>query len=103
MPTVSEIMQTMEYGPSVEDSSAVRDWLKAHAVFGHFINGSFTAPGQTFVTADPATGAALAQVSQGSADDVDAAVRAARKAQPKWAALSGHERAQYLYAIARTI
>ena len=103
MPTVSEIMQTMEYGPSVEDSSAVRDWLKAHPSFGHFINGAFTAPGRTFPSVNPATGEDLAQISQGSAEDVDAAVRAARKAQPKWAALPGHERAKFLYAIARTI
>lgn len=103
MPTVSEIMQTMEYGPSVEDSSAVRDWLKAHPSFGHFINGAFTAPGRTFPSVNPATGEDLVQITQGTAEDVDAAVKAARKAQPKWAALPGHERAKFLYAIARTI
>ncbi len=103
MPTVSEIMQTMEYGPSVEDSGAVRDWLKAHPSFGHFINGAFTAPGRTFPSVNPATGEDLAQITQGTAEDVDAAVRAARKAQPKWAALPGHDRAKFLYAIARTI
>ncbi|MFD1796377.1 aldehyde dehydrogenase family protein [Paracoccus aurantiacus] len=103
MPTVSEIMQTMEYGPSVEDSSAVRHWLKANPKFGHFINGSFTKPGEGFDTSDPATGTVLARISQGTAEDVDAAVKAARRAQPKWAGLPGHERAKYLYAIARTI
>ncbi|MFV0491221.1 MAG: aldehyde dehydrogenase family protein, partial [Pseudorhodobacter sp.] len=35
--------------------------------------------------------------------DVDAAVKAARAAQGKWAALSGHERAKHLYALARHI
>ena len=34
---------------------------------------------------------------------MDAAVEAARKAGPKWAALSGHARARYLYAIARHV
>src|ERR1700681_4434091 len=29
--------------------------------------------------------------------------RGARKAQPKWAALSGHTRARHLYAIARLV
>ena len=41
--------------------------------------------------------------AQGSAADVDAAVAAARKAQGKWAALSGHERAKHLYALARHV
>ncbi|WBU65691.1 aldehyde dehydrogenase family protein [Paracoccus aerodenitrificans] len=96
-------MQTMDYGPSVEESSAVRDWLAKRERFGHFINGSFTDAGRGFVTTDPASGETLAQITQGTAEDVAAAVKAARKAQPKWAKLSGHERAQYLYAIARTI
>ncbi|WBU54596.1 aldehyde dehydrogenase family protein [Paracoccus sp. SCSIO 75233] len=103
MPTVSEIMETMEYGPSVEDSTAVRDWLAKRERFGHFIDGSFTNAGRGFVTTDPATGETLAQISQGTGEDVSTAVKAARKAQPKWAKLGGHERARYLYAIARTI
>ena len=103
MPTVSEIMDTMDYGPSVEDNGAVRDWLKQHERFGHFIDGNFTPAGRGFVTSDPATGETLAQISQGTAEDVAAAVKAARKAQPKWAKLTGYERASYLYAIARVI
>ena len=103
MSQVSEIMQTMEYGPSVEDSAAVRDWLSRRGRFGHFINGSFTKPGETFETRDPATGEVLAHVTQGSAADVAAAVKAARKAQKGWAALSGTERARYLYALARHV
>ena len=52
---------------------------------------------------NPATGERIARVTQGSPADVDAAVAAARKAQPKWAALSGHERARHLYALARHV
>ena len=103
MSRVSEIMETMEYGPSVEDSSAVREWLTTNGPFGHFIGGKFTKPGASFATRDPSTGDVLAQVSQGSADDVADAVRAARKAQRGWARLSGSERARYLYAIARHV
>ncbi|MBU3028550.1 aldehyde dehydrogenase family protein [Paracoccus marinaquae] len=103
MSSVSKIMESMEYGPSVEDSGAVRDWLAGRGSFGHFIGGKFIKPGQTFVTSDPSTGEALAQVTQGTADDVAAAVRAARKAQTGWAKLSGGERARYLYAIARHV
>src|SRR6202011_3894776 len=45
----------------------------------------------------------LAQVGQGTAEDVDAAVRAARGAFPAWSATPGHVRARYLYALARQI
>ncbi|GHG16080.1 aldehyde dehydrogenase family protein [Paracoccus aerius] len=103
MTSVSELMKTMEYGPSVEDSAAVRDWLARRDAFGHFIGGSFTEPGQLFDSRDPATGEVLAQVSQGTVDDVAAAVAAARQAQPGWAALTGTQRARYLYALARHI
>ncbi|MTH64683.1 aldehyde dehydrogenase family protein [Paracoccus shanxieyensis] len=102
MRQVSDIMASMEYGPSVEDSAAVRDWLKGRS-FGHFIAGRFTKPGQTFASRDPSSGEDLAQVSQGTARDVAKAVRAARRAQRGWGAMPGHDRARFLYAIARTI
>ncbi|MTE00933.1 aldehyde dehydrogenase family protein [Paracoccus sp. YIM 132242] len=103
MTSVSELMETMEYGPSVEDSAAARDWLARRGAFGHFIGGVFTEPGALFDTRDPATGEVLAQVTQGTAEDVAAAVAAARQAQPGWAALSGTQRARYLYALARHV
>ncbi|WP_026379797.1 aldehyde dehydrogenase family protein [Afifella pfennigii] len=106
MTAVKEIFQTMEYGPAPEADAAVRDWLAAHeAGFGHFIGGRFLAPqeGGAFETLSPVNGAALARVAQGSAADIDAAVAAAKKALAKWAGLSGHVRARYLYAVARLI
>src|SRR5207302_5960436 len=45
----------------------------------------------------------LARVAQGSVEDVDAAVQAARAAFPAWSATPGHVRARYLYALARQI
>ena len=91
--TIKEIFASMDYGPAPEDSAIVRDWLTRHeAGFGHFIDGTFTAPGQTFKVTNSATGKAIANVTQGTEADVDAAVKAARSAQPKWAALAGHER-----------
>ena len=82
MTSVSELMETMEYGPSVEDSTAVRDWLARRGAFGHFIGGRFTEPGTLFDSRDPATGEVLAQATQGTADDIAMAVAAARQAQP---------------------
>ena len=106
MPSVTEILATMDYGPAPESADAVRVWLAAHAAgFGHFIDGAFTTPhaGQTFETRDPARNEPLATVAQGSAADIDAAVAAARAALPGWSATPGHIRARHLYAIARTI
>lgn len=103
MPSVKEILETMDYGPSPEAAGEVFAWLKARARFGHFINGAFTAPGECFTSTNPATGEALAEVTQGGADDVQKAVAAARAGAPGWAALPGHERAKHLYALARLL
>ena len=104
MPSVTEILDTMDYGPAPEANAHVLDWLKLHEKgFGHFINGGFTKPAKLFDVANPASGQTLARVSQGSAADVDAAVKAAGKAFGPWSKLSGHARAKYLYAIARTV
>ena len=104
MGKIADILKTMSYGPAPEASDAVRGWLASHeAGFGHFIAGAFTPAGETFDVNDPATGARLARVTQGSAADIDAAVAAARAAQPAWAALPGHERARCLYALARLV
>jgi aldehyde dehydrogenase (NAD+) len=102
--TIKDIFDRMDYGPAPEGNAEAKAWLAKHgATFGHFIDGQFTAPGQTFATKNPANGTDLAQVTQGSAADIDAAVTAARRAQPKWARLPGHARAKYLYALARLI
>jgi aldehyde dehydrogenase (NAD+) len=104
MTSVREIFDTMEYGPAPEGDAAARDWLARHdARFGHFIAGGWTKPAGLFDVANPATGARIAQVSQGTKKDVDSAVRAARKALPAWQSLGGHGRARYLYALARTV
>ncbi|HXT08399.1 MAG TPA: aldehyde dehydrogenase family protein [Roseiarcus sp.] len=102
MGKITDILKTMEYGPSPEASDAVRGWLASHEQgFGHFIGGHFTAPGDLFEVRDPSTATQIAGVTQGTGADIDAAVAAARAAQPGWAALPGHQRAKYLYALAR--
>ena len=104
MNVVTDILKSMEYGPAPEDSAIVKDWLKKHRKgLGHFIDGVFTPPSNLFDVANPASGEIIARVSQGTAKDIDQAVAAARRAQPKWAALPGHERAKCLYALARHV
>ena len=101
---IAKIFDSMSYGPAPESDGEARAWLARHqSRFGHFINGRFVAGQSYFESREPATGAVLARVAQGSVPDVAAAVRAARSAQPAWAALSGHQRARYLYAIARAV
>ena len=105
MSTVEKFV-SLEYGPAPEDPKEAVLWLDRHQRrFRHFINGAWQAPaaGQYFDTNDPSTGSKLASVAQGSTADVDAAVRAARTAQPKWQALTPHARARYLYAVARLV
>jgi aldehyde dehydrogenase (NAD+) len=106
MSKVAEIFETMEYGPAPESSERANAWLDEHGrAFGHYVGGAFTDPdaGESFETANPATGVAMARVRQGSAEDVDEAVRAARAAQPGWWGLGPDGRARYLYALARRI
>jgi aldehyde dehydrogenase (NAD+) len=104
--SIAEKFATMEYGPAPEDPKEATLWLERHSrCFGLFIGGAWADPsaGQYFDTLDPSTGEKLASVAQGSAADIDAAVKAARAASPKWRALSPHARARYLYALARLV
>jgi aldehyde dehydrogenase (NAD+) len=104
--SVVEKFMSMEYGPAPEDPKEALGWLDRHERrLGHFINGKWHAPSdsQYFDTTDPSTGEPLASVAQGSAADVDAAVKAARAALPAWQSLSGHARARHLYALARLV
>ncbi|MBW0448698.1 aldehyde dehydrogenase family protein [bacterium M00.F.Ca.ET.228.01.1.1] len=104
--SVAEYFSSMEYGPASEDDQPARAWLAQHdARFGHFIGGAWHAPasGARFVSHAPASGERLAEIAQGDAADIDAAVAAARAAQPGWAALGGAARARHLYALARMV
>jgi len=104
--SVAEYFSSMEYGPAPEDDQPARAWLAQHeARFGHFIGGAWRAPeaGERFVSHAPASGERLADIAQGDAADIDAAVAAARAAQPGWFALGGAGRARHLYALARMV
>ena len=104
--SIAEKFVSMEYGPAPEDPKEAQAWLERHGHrFGHFINGAWQAPaaGAYFDTLDPSNGEKLASVAQGSSGDIDAAVRSARAAFPKWRALTPHVRARYLYALARLV
>ena len=69
----------------------------------HLIDGKEvpSASGRTFASIDPSTGQEIAQVAFGEAEDVDAAVRAARGAYERriWAGLAPGERARIMRRI----
>ena len=52
---------------------------------------------------DPATGEIVGRTGEGSPADIDAAVAAARKAQPAWAARTSQERSELLGKAADAI
>jgi len=69
-----------------------------------FINGEFveSASGKTFDTPNPATGETLATVYEGGPEDIDRAVKAARKAfdEGKWSKMSAAARSRLMYKLA---
>jgi aldehyde dehydrogenase (NAD+) len=104
MNSIVEKFYSMEYGPAPEDTKEVDVWLADHKrAFGHYIDGKWTKPANVFATTNPSSGEKIADISNGTEADVDAAVKAARKALAPWQALTGHQRARYLYAFARQV
>jgi len=69
----------------------------------HFIDGKRVASKQTFEVCSPIDGKHLADVSAGGASEIDAAVAAARRAFPKWAALGPDGRHRVLKKFAQAI
>jgi len=90
----------LDYAPAPESTAMVNLADR----YGHFIGGEFVPArsGRTFTTISPSTGEPLAEVADGSAEDVDRAVVAARSAfEDHWRDTAGRVRARYLYRIAR--
>jgi aldehyde dehydrogenase (NAD+) len=80
--------------------------FKLKDTYDLFINGKFVAPksGKYFDTINPANEKVLAKVAEANEEDIDSAVKAARKAYDTvWSKLSGKERGKYIYRIARII
>ncbi|MGX1758526.1 aldehyde dehydrogenase family protein [Streptomyces lydicus] len=92
---------TFDYAPAPESRSVV----DIAPSYGLFLDGEFVpaSDGKVFKTVSPSSEEVLSEVAQASAEDVDRAVKAARKAFEKWSALPGAERAKYLFRIARIV
>ncbi len=89
-----------EYAAAPESRTIVNIKSK----YGHFIDGKFVAGSKHFPTINPATEEILSHVAKAGKTEVDAAVKAARKAYlSTWSKMSGKERGKYLYRIARIL
>ena len=104
--SITALFQSTPYGPAPESAQPALAWLEAHhRSFGHFIAGRWTPPDpqRQFETVNPANGQPLARVTQADAEEVNAAVAAAREAFTAWSQTPGHVRARYLSAMARLL
>ncbi|HEX7828468.1 MAG TPA: aldehyde dehydrogenase family protein [Thermoanaerobaculia bacterium] len=91
-----------EYAPSLEAT----DHVKIAARHNLFIGGKFVEPHSKkwFETINPATEERISEVADADAEDVDRAVKEARRAYDKtWRKISASERSKYIYRIARLI
>jgi aldehyde dehydrogenase (NAD+) len=91
-----------EYAPAPER----RDIVDIATSYGLFVDGKFVdgADGRTFKTISPASEEVLAEITEAGEADVDAAVKAARRAYDRvWSKTSGRDRGKYLYRIARIL
>ncbi|HEU5266455.1 MAG TPA: aldehyde dehydrogenase family protein [Jatrophihabitans sp.] len=92
---------TFEYAPAPES----RDIARLRPSYQIFVGGQFRdGSGEAIKTINPADEQPLAEVAEAGPQDVDDAVRAARKAYDgAWSKLTGAERGKYLFRIARAI
>ena len=89
---------SFDYAPAPESRAIVSIKPK----YGHFIAGKFVAGSKHFPTINPATEEVLSHIALAGKAEVDAAVKAARKAYTTtWSKMSGKERGKYLFRIAR--
>jgi aldehyde dehydrogenase (NAD+) len=90
-----------EYAPAPES----RDIANLKPSYRMFLDGEFVdGAGEPLKTVNPATEEVLAEVSTADKNDVDRAVKAARRAYDRvWGKMPGAERAKYIYRIARMI
>jgi aldehyde dehydrogenase (NAD+) len=98
----SLVPSAFEYAPALES----RDLVKLEDRYGLFIGGEFVEPrsGEFHPSVSPSSEEELADVAYGGAEDVDAAVGAARDAfENGWSSWPAGERAKVIYRIARIL
>ena len=69
-------------------------------MLGTYVDGAYLGSGSVRDLVNPATNEVFGQITESSLDDVDAAVRSARAAQPGWGNLTAGARARVLLKLA---
>jgi aldehyde dehydrogenase (NAD+) len=94
------IPDSWTYAPAPEG----RDIVSLQPRYGLYVGGRWLEPSETYTTLAPRDEEPLAEIAQGTEEDVDRAVGAARDAFANgWSSLAGSERAKYLFRIARIL
>ena len=86
--TLLKSFEELDYSEALESSTEAQKWLEKHdRRFGQFINGRFDKRknAELIASHNPSNGELLAHIETANASQLDAAVAAARKAQPKMA------------------
>jgi aldehyde dehydrogenase (NAD+) len=99
-PPAHPVPSDWTYAPAPES----REIVKLQERYGHYVGGRWIEASETYTTIAPRDEEQLAQIGQGTVEDVGNAVAAAREAFANgWSALPGSERAKYLFRIARIL
>ncbi len=88
-----------------DEAPESRDHIQIKKKYDLFIDGKFVKPskGNYFDTNNPSNNQKISSIALASSEDVDSAVKAARKAFRSWSNLTGKERGKYIFRIARLI
>ena len=106
MDKIIKNFKNISYGPAPEDSTEVYSWINKLSIPNKiFINNKFvkSSGSKSLNIINPSNKKNIGKLTVSSKKDVDQAVKAAKKAFPKWSKLSSFERSKYLYALARMI
>lgn len=97
-----DLKSTWEFAPAPEST----EHIKIDKKYNLFIGGKWIKPksGKYFKTINPANEKTLSDIAEAEKEDVDLAVKTARKAYNEvWSKTTGKERSKYIYRIARLI
>ena len=81
------------------------DHIQINKKYELYIDGKFRKPslGKYFDTINPSNHQKIAKIAEATSQDVDMAVKAARRAFKSWSELTGKDRGKYIFRIARLI
>jgi len=102
--TLLKSFEDLDYSEALESNKEAQDWLESNnRRFGQLINGKFVTVknAKLIESLNPSTSELLAHIEIANSEQLESAVKSARKAQPSWEKLGGHGRAKALYALAR--